>query len=223
MKGGKPMEQRSTKGSNKSVPVGGSSLIDDDLLARFGIEPPEFMPIAEMQSPKSIDFSSDFQRRADAMMEEARRESERILAESRKWLEEGRLNLEKARSEMDFKEYTDSEGYQVMEGRSKDGYRIIQRTKRNGTQFISEIQIYKDDELTFRSNTGEDKFSYRDNTGKMVESKRTKVEPRKTDRTVYKTSHATVYKRKKKKSTNAWKWLLIIGIAAAVIYYVFLR
>ena len=33
-----------------------------------------------------------------------------------------------------------------MEGRSKDGYRIIQRTKRNGTQFISEIQIYKDDE-----------------------------------------------------------------------------
>ena len=52
---------------------------------------------------------------------------------------------------------------------------------------------------------------------------RTTVESRKPDRTVYKTSHATVYKRKKKKSTNAWKWLLIIGIAAAVIYYVFLR
>lgn len=224
MKGGKLMEQRSTKGSNKSVPVGGSSLIDDDLLARFGIEPPEFMSIPEMQSPKFTDFSSsDFQKKADEMMEEARRESERMFAESRKWLEEGRLNLEKARSEMDFKEYTDSEGYQVVEGRSKDGYRIIQRMKRNGTQFISEIQIYKDGELTFRSNSSEDKFSYRDTNGKLVESTRTTVESRKPDRTVYKTSHATVYKRKKKKSTNAWKWLLIIGIAAAVIYYVFLR
>ena len=69
MKGGKPMEQRSTKGSNKSVPVGGSSLIDDDLLARFGIEPPEFMSIPEMQSPMFTDlYSSDLQKRADAMM-----------------------------------------------------------------------------------------------------------------------------------------------------------
>lgn len=218
------MEQRSTKGSNKDVPGQAKSpLYDEKFLASFGLKFPEFESIPEMQQPIFTDMSSDFQKRADEMMAEAQRESERMLAESRKWLEQGRLDLERARSEMDFKEYTDSEGYHVMEGRSKDGYRIIQRSKRNGTQFVNEIQIYKDGELTFRSNTSEDKFSYRDETGKMVESARTTSTAQKSDRTVYQTSHATVYKRKKKKSTNAWKWLLFIGIAAAVIYFVFLR
>ncbi len=217
------MEQRSTKGSNNDVPGQKSPLYDNDFLASFGLKLPEFESIPEMQSPKFTDFSSDLQKRADEMMAEAQRESERMLAESRKWLEEGRLNLERARSEMDFKEYTDSEGYHVMEGRSKDGYLIIQKTKRNGTQFVSEIQVYKDGELTFRSNTSEDKFSYRDNTGKMVESARTTTTTKNPDRTVHKTSHAIVYKRKKKKSTNTWKWLLFIGIAAVVIYFVFLR
>lgn len=220
------MEQRSTKGSNNDVPGQAKSpLYDEKFLASFGLKLPEFESIPEMQSSKFTDMSSDFQRRADEMMAEARRESERMLAESRKWLEEGKLNLERARSEMDFKEYTDSQGYHVMEGRSKDGYVIIQKTKRNGTQFISEIEIYKDGNLTFRSNTSEDKFSYRDDKGKIVvaEKEKSYAQTGSGQRTVYQTSHATVYKRKKKKSTNTWKWLLFIGIAAAVIYFVFLR
>ena len=229
------MEHNSTDGSKKNVPGQRSSQSDTDLLRSFGIEVPDFISIPEMQSPKFTDISSDLQRKADRMMEEARRETERLFAESSKWLEEGRLKLEKERSDMDFKEYVDSDGYQVVEGRSKSGYVVIQRMKKNGNQFISKMEIYKDGELTFKSSSNEEKYSYRDNTGRLVEVERSSRTEK--DRTpkgkrvswegsygknVHLTPHAKVVKGKKK-STKRWKWLFVLAIAALVIYFFFLR
>ena len=229
------MEHNSTDGSKKNVPGQRSSQSDTDLLRSFGIEVPDFISIPEMQSPKFTDFSSDLQRKADRMMEEARRETERLFAESSKWLEEGRLKLEKERSDMDFKEYVDSDGYQVVEGRSKNGYVVIQRMKKNGNQFISKMEIYKDGELTFKSSSNEEKYSYRDNTGRLVEVERSsRTEKDRTPKgkrvsfdgnygkTVRVTPHAKVIKGKKK-TTKGWKWLFILAIAALVIYFLFLR
>ena len=229
------MEHNSTDGSKKNVPGQRSSQSDTDLLRSFGIEVPDFISIPEMQSPKFKDFSSDLQRKADRMMEEARRETERLFAESSKWLEEGRLKLEKERSDMDFKEYVDSDGYQVVEGRSKNGYVVIQRMKKNGNQFISKMEIYKDGELTFKSSSNEEKYSYRDNTGRLVEVERSsRTEKDRTPKgkrvsfdgnygkTVRVTPHAKVIKGKKK-TTKGWKWLFILAIAALVIYFLFLR
>lgn len=229
------MEQRSTKGSSNGVPGQVKKPVSDkDLLASFGLEFPDFNPLPEMKMPEFTDFSSDLQKRADKMMAEAQQKSERMLAESRRWFEEGKLNLENFRSDMDFTEYTDSEGYHVMEGRSKDGYRIIQKTKRNGNHTISKLEIYKDGELSFQTNSNENKFSYRDTTGKMVEvAKESHVEKDRTPkgrrlsyeesyrRTIH-TSHAKVIKGKKK-TTKGWKWLFIIAIAVLVIYFLFLR
>lgn len=229
------MEHNSTDGSKKNVPGQRSSQSDTDLLRSFGIEVPDFISIPEMQSPKFTDISSDLQRKADRMMEDARRETERLFAESSKWLEEGRLKLEKERSDMDFKEYVDSDGYQVVEGRSKSGYVVIQRMKKNGNQFISKMEIYKDGELTFKSSSNEEKYSYRDNTGRLVEVERSsRTEKDRTPKgkrvsweesygkTVHLTPHAKVVKGKKK-STKRWKWLFIFAIAALVIYFFFLR
>ena len=229
------MEQRSTKGSSNGVPGQVKKTVSDkDLLASFGLEFPDFETFTEMKMPEFPDFSSDLQKRADEMMAKVQQESERMLAESRRWLEEGRLNLENFRSDMDFTEYTDSEGYHVMEGRSKDGYVVIQKTKRNGNHTISKLEIYKDGDLSFQTNSSENKFSYRDTTGKMVEvAKESHVERDRTPkgrrlsyeescgRTIN-TPHAKVIK-KKKKTTKGWKWLFIIAIAALAIYFLFLR
>ena len=205
------MEHNSTDGSNKKVPGQRSSQSDTDLLRSFGIEVPDYISIPEMQSPNFIDFSPDLQGKTDRMMEDAIRETERLFAESSRWLEEGRLKLEKEHPDMKFKEYVDSDGYHVIEGCSKNGYVVIQRMKKNGNRIISEVEIYKDGELTFKTSTNEKKYSYRDNTGNLVEVKRSSRTEK--DRTF----------KGKKKSTNKGKWLLIIAIAAVAIYYVFLR
>ena len=86
------MEQRSTKGSSNGVPGQVKKTVSDkDLLASFGLEFPDFETFTEMKMPEFPDFSSDLQKRADEMMAKVQQESERMLAESRRWLEEGRL------------------------------------------------------------------------------------------------------------------------------------
>lgn len=240
------MEHKSTEGSKKNVPGQGSSISDTDLLKSFGIEVPEFASVVESSDRRFSEFqreseqrfsqlSRDIQERSEQLMRDAERESSRIMAETQRWMEEGRIALEQSRSDMDFKEYVDSEGYQVVEGRSKNGYLVIQKMKKTGNQFISKMEIYKDGELTFKTGSNESSYSYRDNTGKMVEVTNTShVERDRTPKgkrvsfdgnygkTVRVTPHAKVIKGKKK-TTKGWKWLFILAIAALVIYFLFLR
>ena len=239
------MEPRSTKGSNKKVPgqekktsfgnwnsgSGGYDLFDFGSFTEFEIPGiPEIPAIPEI--PDFSSYMDDSMKR----MEQAMQGTEKWFAKAGSMFDGFDASLEKINTDMEFNEYTDGDGFYVMEGRSKDGFVCIQKRKRIGNKVITKFEGYKDNVLIFRSNSEEDKFTYRGPDGNMIEIARTeKKSDSSTTRgreersrskdysTTIRTSHATVIKRKKKKTTNNGKWLLIIAIAAVVIYYVFLR
>lgn len=236
------MEPKSTKGSNKKVPgqekktsfgnlnlgSGGYDLSDFGSFTEFEI--PEIPAIPEIP-----DFSSYMD---DSMkkMEQAMKDTEKWFAEQGVKFDMFDLSPVNFNIDTDVKEYTDGDGYHVIEGRTKDGYVYIQRTKRSGNKTITKFEGYKDGGIIYKANSDEDKVTYRGLDGKMIEIARTEKKSNsfttrdRVERSwskdyslTIRTPHATVIKRKKKKTTNIGKWLLIIAIAAVVIYYVFLR
>ena len=221
------MEHNSTKGNDKKNVPG-----QDDFWSEFDFQIPEIKPIPEIDLAPLDSFSRQFQQESQRLMAQFLADSERMMQEADKWIQESQAAIDKRRQDMTFREYVDSEGYQVMEGKSKDGYTVIQRRKQVGKDYVDEIEIYKDVNLMYKSSSLQNFFSYRKGDGQMVTVDKERKDEKRGNENTYrssyggttvKTSHATIKKRpRRKKSTNTWKWLLIV-IAVAVVYVMFLR
>lgn len=239
------MGQKYTNGSNNGSPDQvRKTTSGNGYFSPFEFEFQEFGRIPEIpeipEIPVNLEFPEfpGFLSYADdamKMMERAMKDTERWFAEMEKNFETFEVSPRSLNSDIDVKEYTDGDGYRVIEGRTKDGYAYIQKTKRVGNKTITKFEAYKEEVLIYKSNSDEGKVTYRGLDGNLIEvtkatrTSRTTTPNGREERYwskdyvgTIRTSHATVHKRKKKKSTNG-KWLLIIAIAAAVIYYLFLR
>ena len=233
------MGQKYTDGSKKSSPgqvrksTSGNGVGSSCGFDFFDFE--HFLEIPEIPGIPKIPDVTSCADDAMKMMEQAMKETEKWFAEQELKSEQFRLSPVNLNIDIDVKEYTDGDGYHVIVGRTKDGYTYIQKMKRIGNKAITKFEAYRDGVLIYKSNSDEDKVTYRGLDKNLIEVTRAT----RTSRTVtpngreerywskdyvgtIRKPYSTVYKYKKKKSTKG-KWLFIIAIAAAVIYYAFLR
>lgn len=219
------MEQDFNNRRKEIVPGQTDSIFSEFDFSEFGIS-----PSFDIGMPDLDKLSRDFQQESQKMVDQMNAEFEKMMRDVGKQFKEERAKYETALKDMTFEEY-DEDGYHVMKGTSKDGNVVIRKCKKVGNSIETVLEVYQNNKVIYHSSSKEDSFSYRDNSGQMVTVKNDRnanlyVTPRyksyevsrNHERTV-RTPHARIVKRKKK-STNMWGWLLLIAIAAVVLYMI---
>lgn len=217
--------------SDSKLPMEVSSNLSDDLLF------PEFPEIPKFQYDTRAfeEFQRSFQEACDRFKKESEEYHKQLLKLGEEWLKNGQEEFEKMRENLEFTEYVDENGYDVFEAHSKDGKHVfIQRTKRSGTRVDSIIEMLEDGRLVYKSSSLTDTYGFRNRDGAFVTKQRTFSRQSSSDGVRYEgsfessTRSSRRYRQSRgyvgtgmKKTTSKWKWLLIIAIVAAAIYFVF--
>lgn len=162
-------------------------------------------------------------RKTAAEMEAA---SKKMMQDAEVFRRRALKEIETQKSNMDFRTYEDSEGFQVHEGKSKDSDTIIiQRTKMVNGKMISKLEIIKDGKVFFKSSSEESTYSYRNENDELVTAQSSRIESSSTNRSSSRVTYSRTSNVRKRKKDHSTKWtiVIILLIIAAIVYYGFMR
>ena len=162
-------------------------------------------------------------RKTAAEMEEA---SKKMMQDAEVFRKRALEEIETQKSNMDFRTYEDSEGFQVHEGKSKDsGTIIMQKTKMVNGKMISKLEIIKDGKVFFKSSSEESTYSYRNENDELVTAQSSRIESSSTKKSSSRVTYSRTSNVRKRRKDHSTKWtiVIILLIIAAIVYFGFMR